>query len=32
VERRERFGLSYITVGLDAVESFAPIVAQLAGA
>jgi probable F420-dependent oxidoreductase len=32
VERRERFGLSYITVGIDAVESFAPIVAQLAGA
>lgn len=32
VERRERFGLSYITVGLDAVDTFAPVVAQLAGA
>ena len=32
VERRERWGLSYITVGIDAVDSFAPIVARLAGA
>ncbi len=31
IERRERFGLSYITVGLDAVESFAPVVERLAG-
>jgi probable F420-dependent oxidoreductase len=31
IERRERFGLSYVTVGADAVESFAPVVAKLAG-
>jgi hypothetical protein len=31
IERRERFGLSYVTVGADAVESFAPVVARLAG-
>lgn len=31
VERRERFGLSYITVGADAVEAMAPVVARLAG-
>ena len=31
IERRERWGLSYVTVGADAVESFAPIVARLAG-
>lgn len=31
IERRERFGLSYITVGADAVEAMAPVVARLAG-
>jgi probable F420-dependent oxidoreductase len=31
VERRERFGLSYITIGADSAEAFAPIVARLAG-
>lgn len=31
IERRERFGLSYITIGADAVDAFAPIVARLAG-
>jgi probable F420-dependent oxidoreductase len=31
IERRERYGLSYVTVGADAVESFAPVVARLAG-
>lgn len=31
IERRERYGLSYITIGADAAESFAPIVARLAG-
>lgn len=30
-ERRERYGISYVTVGLDALESFAPVVARLAG-
>ena len=30
VERRERFGVSYVIVGGDDVESFAPVVAQLA--
>ena len=29
--RRERFGISYITVGSDAVEAFAPVVERLAG-
>jgi probable F420-dependent oxidoreductase len=29
--RRERFGISYITVWAEAVESFAPVVARLAG-
>jgi len=31
VERRERFGISYICLGLDAYEDFAPVVARLAG-
>ena len=31
VERRERFGVSYVIVGGDDVESFAPVVAALAG-
>jgi probable F420-dependent oxidoreductase len=31
LERRERWGFSYIIVGADDVESFAPVVAALAG-
>jgi probable F420-dependent oxidoreductase len=31
LERRERFGVSYVIVGGDDVESFAPVVAALAG-
>ena len=31
LERRERFGLSYITVSLDALDTFAPVVDRLAG-
>ena len=31
LERRERFGLSYVTVGLDALDAFAPVVERLAG-
>ena len=31
VERRERYGISYITFGATAMESVAPIVARLAG-
>ena len=30
-ERRERWGFSYVIVGQDDVEAFAPVVAQLAG-
>ena len=30
-ERRERFGFSYIVVGVDEYEAFAPVVAELAG-
>jgi len=30
-ERRERFGFSYIVVGADEYEDFAPVVAELAG-
>lgn len=30
-DRRERFGISYITVGADAVEVFGPVVERLAG-
>jgi len=29
--RRERWGISYIIVGADDIESFAPVVAELAG-
>ncbi len=29
--RRERYGISYITVFGDNLETFAPVVAQLAG-
>ena len=31
LERRERFGFSYIVVGQDQYEAFAPVVAELAG-
>ena len=31
IERRERYGISYITVGRAAMESFAPVVERLAG-
>ena len=31
IERRERFGLSYISISADAHEAFAPVVARLAG-
>jgi hypothetical protein len=31
IARREKFGLSYVIVGGDDVESFAPVVAALAG-
>jgi probable F420-dependent oxidoreductase len=31
VERRERWGISYIGVGIDALHSLAPVVARLAG-
>ncbi len=31
LERRERWGFSYIIVGADDIESFAPVVAELAG-
>lgn len=31
VERRERFGFSYVTIGVEDVDRFAPVVAQLAG-
>ncbi len=31
LDRRERFGLSYIGLGLDAMEAMAPVVAELAG-
>lgn len=30
-ERRERYGISYVTVGDAAMEAFAPVVARLAG-
>ena len=28
---RETYGFSYITVGVDEIDSFAPVVAELAG-
>jgi hypothetical protein len=31
LERRERWGLSYIVVGAELIDSFAPVVAELAG-
>jgi probable F420-dependent oxidoreductase len=31
VQRRERWGLSYVIVGADDVDAFAPVVAELAG-
>jgi probable F420-dependent oxidoreductase len=31
VERRERYGFSYVIVGPDEIDSFAPVVAELAG-
>ena len=31
IERRERFGISYICIGLEAYEAFAPIVSRLTG-
>jgi len=31
VERRERWGISYIGLGVDALHAFAPVVARLAG-
>jgi hypothetical protein len=31
LERRERWGFSYIIVGGDDIDAFAPIVAELAG-
>jgi probable F420-dependent oxidoreductase len=31
IERRDRYGISYITVGASAMESFAPVVAELTG-
>jgi alkanesulfonate monooxygenase SsuD/methylene tetrahydromethanopterin reductase-like flavin-dependent oxidoreductase (luciferase family) len=31
LERRERFGFSYIVVGVEQVDAFAPVVADLAG-
>lgn len=31
VARRERFGISYVTVGVAAMEAFAPVVERLAG-
>ena len=32
VERRERWGISYIGVGVDSLHALAPVVAKLAGA
>ncbi len=31
VERRERFGISYLGIGLDAMDAMAPVVARLTG-
>ena len=31
LERRERYGFSYIIVGSEVIEAFAPVVAALAG-
>ena len=32
IDRRERFGISYVCVGVDAYEAFAPVVERLTGA
>ena len=31
IERRERWGFSYVIVGANDVDKFAPVVAELAG-
>ena len=31
LERRERWGFSYVIVGAEDVDAFAPVVAELAG-
>jgi hypothetical protein len=31
IARRERFGIAYVTVGVDVLEAFAPVVERLAG-
>jgi hypothetical protein len=31
LERREQFGFSYVVVGVEQVDAFAPVVAELAG-
>jgi len=31
IERRERFGFSYVTIGAGEIDSFAPVVARLTG-
>ena len=31
LERRERYGTSYVTVSRDALDSFAPVIAELHG-
>ena len=31
VERRERYGISYVMVSMRSTEAFAPVVARLAG-
>lgn len=31
IERRERWGISYVIVGADDIDAFAPVVAELAG-
>ena len=32
LDRRERYGISYIGLGLDALDAMAPVVDRLAGA
>lgn len=32
IERREKYGISYVTVGRNALDEFAPVVAKMAGA
>jgi hypothetical protein len=31
IERRERYGISYVTIADNVIEDFAPVVAKLAG-